>query len=215
MMKTAGVFSSLPIAADDGLLDMDLPVPEIGSSDLRVAIEAISVNPTDAKPRIRTTVDTPHPDPFILGYKAVGTVDAVGSEVSGFKVGDRVWYAGDVNRPGSYGGLQAVDHRIASHAPTSIDPPEAGALPLASRTAWEMLFDRLQVRNDTDPARLLIIGGAGGVGTITTQPAGALTSREVIATASRPETATWCRDMGAHHIETRAMIGTLVVDIRP
>ena len=197
-MKAVGFLNSLPIEADDSLLDVDLPTPDIGPNDLLVSIEAISVNPADAKRRIRTSPDATLPDPFILGYDAVGRVEAMGADVNGFSKGDRVWYAGDANRAGSYAEMQAVDHRIASHAPRSVPPEAAASLPLVSLTAWEMLFDRLEVPQSAKAPSLLVIGGAGGVGSVTTQLARRLTGATIIATASREESANWCIEMGAH-----------------
>jgi NADPH2:quinone reductase len=197
-MKAVGFLKSLPITRADSLFDVELPDPAPLTNDLLVRIEAISINPADAKRRIRTAVDKPHEEPFILGYDAVGIVQATGDGVTGFKAGDRVWYAGDVDRPGSYASMQCVDHRIASLAPTTVAPESAASLPLTSLTAWEMLFERLQVPVNETPANLLIIGGAGGVGSVTAQLARKLTGLKVIATASRPETSDWCRDMGAH-----------------
>ena len=199
-MKAVGFLKSLPIEAGDSLFDVELPTPDVGPEDLLVSIEAISVNPADAKRRIRTAVDQPHDAPFLLGYDAVGTVEAMGDNVAGFSQGDRVWYAGDADRPGSYAELQAVDHRIVSHAPQSVSAASAAALPLVSLTAWEMLFDRLQVPTDANDASLLVIGGAGGVGSVTIQLARKLTGLDVIATASRPHSADWCRKMGAHDV---------------
>ncbi|WP_108861367.1 zinc-binding alcohol dehydrogenase family protein [Ruegeria sp. Alg231-54] len=199
-MKAVGFLNSLPIEAEDSLFDCDLPTPDLRDADLLVRIEAISVNPADAKRRIRTAVDAPHEEPFILGYDAVGIVEAMGPDVSGFIKGDRVWYAGDANRAGSYAELQAVDHRVASVAPRSIEPASAASLPLVSLTAWEMLFDRLQVSTDENAGTLLVVGGAGGVGSITTQLARKLTGLEILATASRPESADWCQKMGAHYV---------------
>ncbi|WP_412553214.1 zinc-binding alcohol dehydrogenase family protein [Shimia sp. MIT1388] len=199
-MKAVGFLTSLPIEQEDSLLDLDLPTPEIGEHDLLVSVEAISVNPADAKRRIRTAPDTELDTPMILGYDAVGRVEAKGADVSGFAVGDRVWYAGDANRAGSYAELQAVDHRITALAPTTVPPEAAAAMPLVSLTAWEMLFDRLQVSTDAQRKSLLVIGGAGGVGSITQQLARRLTGLEVIATASREESADWCRKMGAHEV---------------
>lgn len=197
-MKAVGFLRSLPIDEADSLMDVDLPEPVLLPNDLLVEIEAVSVNPADAKRRIRTAAEQDHAEPFILGYDAVGVVRDLGAEVTGFSKGDRVWYAGDANRPGSYAALQAVDHRIASVAPSSVSAAAAASLPLVSLTAWEMLFDRLQVPTNETPASLLVIGGAGGVGSITLQLARKLTGLHLIATASRPETAEWCRDMGAH-----------------
>jgi zinc-binding alcohol dehydrogenase family protein len=199
-MKAVGFLNSLPITHADSLSDVELPDPTPLTNDLLVRIEAISVNPADAKRRLRTAAEKPHETPFILGYDAVGVVEAMGASVTGFSVGDRVWYAGDANRPGTYASLQCVDHRITSLAPKSVTPESAAALPLTSLTAWEMLFDRLQVPVDETPASLLIIGGAGGVGSVTAQLARKLTGLHIIATASRPETEKWCREMGAHDV---------------
>ena len=199
-MKAVGFLNSLPISHADSLMDVELPDPVPLPNDLLVRIEAISINPADAKRRIRTAVDAPHEEPFILGYDAVGVVEEMGDEVSGFKAGDRVWYAGDANRPGSYASLQCVDHRITSLAPTRVSAESAASLPLTSLTAWEMLFDRLNVPVNEEPASLLIIGGAGGVGSVTAQLARKLTGMRVIATASRDESEQWCRKMGAHDV---------------
>lgn len=197
-MKSVGFLKSLPIEDDDSLFEVELATPELRPNDLLVAIEAISVNPADAKRRIRTAVGTSLAEPMILGYDAVGVVEAAGSEVSGFRKGDRVWYAGDATRAGSYAELQAVDHRIASLAPTNVAPGPTASLPLVSITAWEMLFDRLQVPTVAGCGTLLVIGGAGGVGSVTLQLARKLTGLNLIATASRDESATWCMGMGAH-----------------
>jgi zinc-binding alcohol dehydrogenase family protein len=199
-MKAVGFLNSLPINETDSLLDLDLPDPTPLENDLLVEIEAISVNPADAKRRIRTAVDKPHETPLILGYDAVGIVRETGNSVSGFSVGDRVWYAGDANRPGSNASLQCVDSRIASLAPKSVTPEQAASLPLTSITAWEMLFDRLCVPTNENQASLLIIGGAGGVGSVTAQLARKLTGLHVVSTASRPETKDWCLKMGAHQV---------------
>ncbi|MGI9370441.1 MAG: zinc-binding alcohol dehydrogenase family protein [Ruegeria sp.] len=199
-MKAVGFLNSLPITDAESLFDADIPTPEVGANDILVAIEATSVNPADAKRRIRTAVDAPHPSPFVLGYDAVGRIEALGSDVQGFSKGDRVWYAGDANRPGSYAELQAVDHRIVSHAPKSVEPAAAVSLPLVSLTAWEMLFDRLQVPTSDAGGSLLVIGGAGGVGSVTIQIARRLTGLDVVATASRPESENWCKEMGAHEV---------------
>lgn len=199
-MKAVGFLKSLPIEEQDSLFEVELPTPELRAADVLVQIEAVSVNPADAKRRIRTAVDKPHETPFLLGYDAVGIVQAVGPDVQGFTNGDRVWYAGDANRPGSYAELQAVDHRIISKAPKGVEPFAAASLPLVSLTAWEMLFERLQVPSDQRSPTLLVIGGAGGVGSVTTQLARKLTGLNVVATASRPESADWCRKMGAHSV---------------
>ena len=199
-MKAIGFLNSLPIDHADSLIEFDLPDPELRPNDLLVAVEAISVNPADAKRRIRTAPDEALEAPMILGYDAVGIVEAVGPDATGFKKGDRVWYAGDAGRDGSNAELQAVDHRIASLAPTSISPTAAASLPLVTLTAWEVLFDRLQIPQDETRASVLVIGGAGGVGSVTLQLLRKLTGHEAIATASRDDSAEWCRKMGAHEI---------------
>jgi zinc-binding alcohol dehydrogenase family protein len=199
-MRAVGFLKSLPIDHDDSLVDVELPDPQPSANDLLIEIEAISVNPVDAKRRIRTARETPHGSPFLLGYDAVGIVKAVGDNAHGFGPGDRVWYAGDANRPGSYAALQCVDCRLASRAPTSVAPASAASLPLTSLTAWELLFDRLHVPADERAGSLLVVGGAGGVGSITIQLARKLTGLDVIATASREESAAWCRSMGAHYV---------------
>lgn len=199
-MKAVGFFKSLPIDESESLLDVEVADPHLRPADILVEVEAISVNPADAKRRIRTAADQDHAEPFILGYDAVGIVRDIASDVSGFQKGDRVWYAGDAARDGSYAELQAVDHRIVSIAPQGVSPAAAASLPLVSLTAWEMLFDRLQVPTNETEASLLVIGGAGGVGSITLQLARKLTGLHLIATASRPETENWCMDMGAHQV---------------
>lgn len=199
-MKAVGFINSLPIQETESLFEFELADPTPEDNDLLVEIEAVSVNPADAKRRIRTAVDKPHNTPLILGYDAVGIVRTVGSGVEGFSVGDRVWYAGDANRQGSNAELQAVDHRIVSHAPTSVSAASAASLPLVSLTSWEVLFDRLQVPTNETKKSLLVIGGAGGVGSVTLQLARKLTGLETIATASRTESADWCRKMGAHEV---------------
>ena len=199
-MKAVGFLNSLPIEHEESLFDVELPEPQPRARDLVVEIEAISVNPADSKRRLRTAVENSHEAPFILGYDAVGIVQAVGDAARGFAVGDRVWYAGDPNRPGSYAARQCVDHRIAARAPRSVAAEAAASLPLTSLTAWEMLFDRLQVPTNERAPSLLVIGAAGGVGSITLQLARKLTGMTVLATASREESAAWCRKAGAHEV---------------
>ncbi|MES0813084.1 zinc-binding alcohol dehydrogenase family protein [Roseibium sp. SCPC15] len=197
-MKAVGFLRSLPIDDPESLMDVELPDPAPTATDLLVEVKAVSVNPADAKRRIRIAAEQPHESPFVLGYDAVGIVRACGGSVTGFNPGDRVWYAGDVSRSGSYAELQCVDHRIAAHAPNGVSAEAAASLPLVSLTAWEMLFSRLQVPSNERPFTLLVIGGAGGVGSITTQIARKLTNATVIATASRRESSDWCKKMGAH-----------------
>jgi NADPH:quinone reductase len=190
-----------PIDRPDALLDVDLVRPTPTGRDILVAVQAVSVNPVDAKVRAASA-------PFegraerILGWDAAGVVEEVGPEVTRFEVGDVVFYAGDISRDGSNAEYQLVDERIVGHAPRSIGVAEAAALPLTSITAWETLFDRLKVQDQpAGGARsILIIGGAGGVGSAAIQIARARTDLMVIATASRPETQDWVRELGAHHV---------------
>jgi zinc-binding alcohol dehydrogenase family protein len=155
------------------------------------------VNPVDTKVRKRAA--PPAGEAKVLGWDASGVVQAVGPQVSLFKPGDRVWYAGDITRPGSNAELQCVDERIVGHMPSTLSFAQAAALPLTAITAWELLFDRLGVTPQTQGA-LLVVGAAGGVGSILTQLARQLTSLTVIGTASRPETQAWVRELGAHHV---------------
>jgi NADPH2:quinone reductase len=198
-MRAIGLRTPGPISSPNALEDIDLPRPTPGARDLLVAVKAVSVNPVDTKVRQRPN---PSGDWKVLGWDAAGVVLEVGAEVSGFQVGDEVWYAGDITRQGSNAEIQAVDYRIAAKKPTSLDFAAAAALPLTAITAWEVLFDRLDVRKPVPgaPRAIVIVGGAGGVGSIAVQLARQLTDLTVIATASRPETQAWARDLGAHHV---------------
>lgn len=183
----------------DPLVDIEIDAPVPGANDLLVAVEAVAVNPVDLKVHAGTAA--PAGQYKVLGWDAVGTVKETGPQVCGFRPGDRVWYAGSIARSGSNAALQLVDVRIASLAPTSLNPAEAAALPLTSLTAWELLFDRLGLTRDGGAGKhLLVVGGAGGVGSILIQIARQLTHLKVIATASRPETQDWVRKMGAHEV---------------
>lgn len=199
-MRAVGYRKSLPINQDEALIDLDLPQPEPGPRDLLVKVEAISVNPIDTKVRRRAEPEAGGAK--VLGWDAAGTVVAIGAEVSEFAVGDAVFYAGDLGRPGTNAEYHCVDARIVGRKPASLDWAQAAALPLTAITAWEALFDRLDTGKPVPGAAhaLLIVGGAGGVGSIAIQLARQLTGLTVIATASRPETAQWCRDLGAHHV---------------
>lgn len=199
-MKAVGFYTPLPIEDDRSLIDIEIPTPTLRPHDLLVRVGAISVNPADVK--VRASVTPPNGTPRILGYDAVGVVEAMGPEVTLFRPGDAVFYAGCIDRPGTYAELHAVDERIVGRKPASLSSAEAAALPLTSITAWELLFDRLGVPYGVKSAAgaILIVNGAGGVGSILTQIARRLTGLTVIATASRPETIAWCREMGAHHV---------------
>ena len=185
------------LASKGQLKDIEIAQPSPGKHDLLVRVSAVSVNPVDTKVLARAKDSG---DEKILGFDAVGTVEALGSEVAGFKIGDRVWYAGDVTRPGSNAEFQCVDSRIVGHAPASLSDAEAAALPLTALTAWELLFDRLQMPAVFDNRVLLIIGGAGGVGSMLIQLAKTLTKATVVATASREESKAWVTELGADYV---------------
>ncbi len=187
----------LPIDQPDALHRMDLPAPVPGPRDLLVQVHAVAVNPVDTKVRRGAAVTAPR----VLGWDAAGVVVAVGADVTAFKAGDAVYYAGSLLRPGSYSELHLVDERIAGHKPASLDFADAAALPLTSLTAWELLFDRLKVPEGGGAGKsLLIVGAAGGVGSILTQLAARLTGLTVIGTASRADTREWVQARGAHHV---------------
>jgi zinc-binding alcohol dehydrogenase family protein len=199
-MKAIGYYKPLPINDPEALVDIELPEPVPQERDVLVEVKAISVNPVDVKVRASAT---PAPGQArVLGWDATAVVRAVGPKVTRFKPNDRVWYAGELNRPGSNAELQLVDERIVGPMPKSLGFAEAAALPLTAITAWELLFDRLKVQH-ADPINdhgLLVIGAAGGVGSILIQLARKLTGLTVIGTASRPETQDWVTSLGAHHV---------------
>jgi NADPH:quinone reductase len=198
-MKAIGYRAHLPASDTQSLLDLDLPMPTPGPRDLRVAVQAVSVNPVDVK--LRSGAIPSAGDVRVLGFDAAGTVEAVGAEVTLFRPGDEVYYAGAIDRPGTNSEYHLVDERIVGRKPASLSFAEAAALPLTAITAWELLFDRLGVVHGGGAgSTLLVINGAGGVGSILIQLARKLTGLTVIATASRPETIAWCREMGADHV---------------
>lgn len=199
-MKAIAYFENLPADHPEALRDITLPEPVPGERDLLVEVRAISVNPVDVK--IRANRKPRDGQPEVIGWDAAGVVRAVGSRVSLFKPGDRVWYAGALDRPGANSELHAVDERIVGRMPDSLDYAQAAALPLTTITAWELLFDRLRVLDNALPSQqsLLVVGAAGGVGSIMVQLARQLTGLTVIGTASRPQTQAWVRELGAHHV---------------
>jgi len=198
-MKAIGYYQSLPIENPESLQDIELPAPVPGARDLLVRVKAVSVNPVDTKVRKNAAPEAGQAK--VLGWDAVGTVEAVGAGVKNFKVGDRVYYSGSIIRPGTNAELHAVDERIAALAPKSLDDAQAAALPLTTITAYELLFDRLRVpKGGGEGQTLLVTGGAGGVGSILIQLARQLTKLRVIATASRAETRAWCLELGAHAV---------------
>ena len=200
-MKAFGYTTPGPLDRDDALVEFEIDEPIASGHDLLVRVAAVSVNPVDVKVRANRPPLTE--GPAVLGWDAAGVVEAVGEEVSRFEVGDAVYYAGDVTRPGTNAEFNLVDERIVGHKPSSLSNAEAAALPLTTLTAWEMLFDRLNVNHSVPGVAtpsVLIVGGAGGVGSIAIQLLDALTDLTVIATASRPETKAWATELGAHHV---------------
>jgi NADPH2:quinone reductase len=202
-VKAVALTRYLPISDPESLVDVTLPDPAPTGHDILVRVQAVSVNPVDTKQRAPST--KVEAQPRVLGWDAAGTVAAVGPEVTLFKPGDEVYYAGDVTRQGSNSELQLVDERIVARKPKTMDFAQAAAIPLTAITAWEAYFDRMKI----DPAgahrgaTLLIIGGAGGVGSIGIQIA-KIAGLKVIATASRPETIAWTKDLGADHVVDHA-----------
>lgn len=199
-MRAVAYKTPQPISAETSLIDVELPMPEAKGQDLLVEIKAISVNPVDVKVRAHSA--PPADELKVLGWDAAGIVKAVGAEVTLFRPGDEVFYSGVISRPGSNAEFHLVDERIVGAKPKNLDFAAAAALPLTSITAYEALFDRLKVQDAVSGAArsILIVGGAGGVGSIAIQIARALTDLTVIATASRPETQDWVKGLGAHHV---------------
>ncbi|MCY9873345.1 zinc-binding alcohol dehydrogenase family protein [Vibrio barjaei] len=212
MMKAIGFNESKTIDEENSLYAFEMAMPEISEFDLLVKVAAVSVNPADAKIRVRSAVNKTLESPRVLGFDAVGEVVSVGSKVTNFTEGDRVYYAGDVTRPGTNAQYHAVDSRIVARAPKGLTDAEAAVVPLTALTGWEALFDRLRV-DPSERKTLLIIGGAGGVGSITTQIAKQLTNLTVIATASRPETEAWVKEMGADYVANHINLVESVHDL--
>ncbi|HEX7340440.1 MAG TPA: zinc-binding alcohol dehydrogenase family protein [Rhodanobacteraceae bacterium] len=199
-MKAVGYQTAGPLERGDALVDIHLETPTASGHDLLVAVKAISVNPVDYKIRQRVSAD---PGQWkVLGWDVAGQVVAVGEKVTLFRPGDEVFYAGSLGRAGANSEYHLVDERIVGRKPTTLTWAEAAALPLTALTAWEMLFDRLMITRPVPGAAhaIVIVGGAGGVGSIAIQLVRALTDLTVIATASRPETRQWALDLGAHHV---------------
>jgi NADPH2:quinone reductase len=199
-MVAVGYAASLPITEERSLFEFETAVPHPAERDLLVRVQAVSVNPVDVKSRMRRQGTAA--EPLILGWDAAGIVEAAGRGCNLFKAGDQVYYAGNINRPGTNAPFHLVDERIVGRKPKSLSFAEAAALPLTTLTAWELMFDRIGVRRgeNADRRSLLIVGGAGGVGSIAIQLAHKLTGLSVIATASRPQTQDWVKGLGAHHV---------------
>ena len=199
-MKAVAYQTAGSIDQDGALQDITLDKPNAQGRDLLVKIDAVSVNPVDTK--VRSKMPPENTEWRVLGFDASGTVEACGPDVEHFMPGDTVYYAGTINRPGTNSEYHLVDERIVGNKPKSLNHAEAAALPLTAITAWEMLFDRLDVNKPTPQGGhiILVIGGAGGVGSITIQLLRALTDLTIIATASRPETKEWVKQSGAHYV---------------
>ncbi len=196
-MKAVGLYQYLPIENEQSLVDVEIDRPHPTGRDLLVNVRAISVNPVDTK--VRTRSNQTETTPRILGWDAAGEIIGVGPEVESFSVGDQVFYAGDITRSGSNSEFQLVDERIVGKMPEKLTFAEAAALPLTGITAWEALFERLGISPHGENAgqSILIVGGAGGVGSIAIQLAKKLARLKVIATASRPESIAWSKKLGA------------------
>ena len=198
-MKAVGLYKYLPIDNKESLPDVEIDRPHPKGNDLLVKVRGISVNPVDTK--IRAPKEDIETTPRVLGWDAAGEVIEVGSNVNSFAIGDQVFYAGDITRSGSNCEYQLVDERIVGRKPASLSFAEAAGFPLTSITAWEILFDSFKIKEgDGKGESLLIIGGAGGVGSILIQLTKKLTGLTVITTASRPETVEWVKKMGADHV---------------
>lgn len=220
-MKAVGYTQSLPINNPESLMDIELSQPVVAGRDLLVKVSAIAVNPVDSKVRLKAAPEAG--EYKVLGWDSVGEVVAIGDDVTQFNVGDVVYYAGDITRQGSNAEFQLVDERIVGKKPTSLSDAEAAALPLTAITAWEMLFEHLtlkkQAPTSTDKSTevLLIVGAAGGVGSILLQLAKALTGATIIATASRESSQQWVQNLGAdfvidHTKPLKPQIDTLVAN---
>jgi zinc-binding alcohol dehydrogenase family protein len=210
-MKAVASYTGLPIDDKHSLLDVALPAPTPRSRDVIVAVQAVSVNPADVKKR-----STLHRRdiPTVLGYDAAGIVQAVGDEVTTLAVGDEVWYSGDFTRQGANADLQAVDERIVARKPVTLDFAEAAALPLTTIVSWETLFDRFQLGPESD-GTLVILGGAGGVGSIMIQLAAQLTNTRVIASATTEATRRWVTELGAAAVVDHRNLATSMAAVAP
>lgn len=210
-MKAIGFKTSLPITDIESLLEFETEKPTPGAHDLLVKIAAVSVNPIDFKIRQNSAKNTVLDNPKIIGWDAAGVVEAIGDKVTLFKVGEYVYYAGDITKQGCNAEYQIIDERIVGKKPVSLSIEESAVIPLTGLTAWETLFDRIRVSPEKDKGKsILIIGGAGGVGSIAIQLAKRVAGLTVVATASRPETVEWCRKLGADFVVNHKDLGNEV-----
>ncbi|MDQ0232051.1 zinc-binding alcohol dehydrogenase family protein [Metabacillus malikii] len=200
-MKAIGLYKYLPIEHMDSLVEESIEKPIPSNRDLLVKVHAISINPVDVK--VRSPKEKTENTLKILGWDACGVVEAVGPDCSIFKIGDKVYYAGSITRQGSYSEYQVVDERIVGKKPLTLTDAEAAALPLTAITAWEGLFERLNIPlhhpEENRNKSILIIGGAGGVGSAAIQLA-KLVGLTVISTASREESKKWVEELGSDYV---------------
>lgn len=210
-MKAVALTRYLPVSDPQAFLDVELAKPKPTGRDILVAVKAVAVNPVDVK--VRAPKDKVEKEPRVIGYDAAGVVEAVGPDAKLFRPGDEVYYAGDITRPGTNQEFHLVDERIVGRKPKKLSFAEAAALPLTTITAYEAFFDRLRIDRDgkSKGQSILIIGGAGGVGSIGIQLA-KRAGLVVIATASRPETIAWVKALGADHVVSHR--GDLVAQVR-
>ena len=203
-MKAVGYTQSLPVTDRNALVDIELPQPIASDHDLLIRVKAIAVNPVDCK--IRKRREPPAGEHAVIGWDAVGEVVGIGSSVTQFTVGDEVYYAGDLNRQGCNAEFQLVDERIVGHKPKTLSATEAAAIPLTAITAWELLFEHLLIKQQAPDESteskdiILVIGAAGGVGSMLIQLAKTLTSASIVATASRPSSQAWVKALGADYV---------------
>ena len=197
-MKAVGFKTSLPIKEEGSFIEFETTKPTPGANELLVKIMAVSINPVDYKIRENSAKNIVLETPKIIGWDAAGIVEAIGDKVQLFKVGDKVFYAGDITKQGCNAEYQIIDERIVGKKPSSLSYEAAAAIPLTGLTAWEILFDRIRISPEKDKGKsILIIGGAGGVGSVAIQLAKKVAGLQVIATASRPESIEWCKQLGA------------------
>jgi NADPH:quinone reductase len=211
-MPAVGYRRPLPVTDPECLIDVELPVPAPDGSDLLVEVAAVSVNPVDVK--VRANAD-PGGEVKVLGYDAAGTVVAVGPQVSRFQPGDEVWYAGSIGRPGTNSRYHLVDEHVVGRRPASLDAAQAAALPLTTITAWEALFDKFRLGPDST-GTLLVVGAAGGVGSVLVQLARQLTRLTIVGTGGRPESRDWALRMGAHEaVDHRGGLADAALAVAP
>ncbi|MGN7783487.1 zinc-binding alcohol dehydrogenase family protein [Niabella sp. 22666] len=199
-MKAVGFKTSLPIEEAESFIDFEITTPRPTGHEILVKVKAAGVNPVDFKVRQNSAKEKMLDTPKIIGWDAAGVVEAVGSDVTLFKAGDEVYYAGDITKNGSNAEFQLVDERIVGKKPVNLTYAEAAAMPLTTLTAWEILFDRMRINEKDKGKSILIIGGAGGVGSIAIQIAKKVAGLTVLATASRAESVEWCKRLGADYV---------------